>query len=228
MVVFFSWNAAWLVVWVAQHRDPKVVLVFSVHKLYLYVHTLEPEVVLWQALWSCSLAAVVSPAVWYLARFRVARALLCVSAGAVALAGFPVVALLYPSSFFQTLAFEDRFAVGFPWLICELVAVLACALLFSLDKWPVPAITSLVVCALHFGFWSWLTGMHVNIPDEGRRYWSVRALQHGPLWLAFLLSIWFFWAFAVLGFLATLTWGFYLRRFGANRKLAATPGPDGA
>lgn len=204
--LFLSWNLAWMAVWVMHSRAD---LGPPVHTLYTYVHTIEPEVVVAQTAWSCVLGLAVFFLVWVFGRFRLAESSLRILAGVIALAGFPVIALFNPRSFFQSLDFEDRFAVGSPWLICEVTAVLVCALVFYIGKWRLPTAVSILLCALHFGFWSWLTGMHVSPLDEARGYWCVRALHHTPLWPAFLISIWFYWAFPVLGFLAAFTWATY-------------------
>jgi hypothetical protein len=228
MELFFSWNLAWTAIWVLHSgAGTGAFLAFSepIHKLYLYAHTLKPEVVVAQTAWSCVVAVALLLILRALGCFIATESWLRISGGVVALAAFPLTALVYRRFFFQPLAFEDRFAIGIPWLICELAIVLACAFLFYIRKPRLSLAVSIGLSGLHFAFWSWLTGMYVNPVDEARRYWSVRALHHGPLWLAFPISVWFFWGFPVLGFLATVTWAAYTRGQRGKRAFVAVPQP---
>jgi len=192
----FSLNLAWIVVW-----GPRITHKILVHRPL--VRTLEPPTILDQTEWSLFLAAIIFVAVLLLDRFSLVRLSLRTLAGICALAGFPFLALHTPSYFFQTLAYEDRFAIGRGWAFCEVAIVLICALLYYVRRWPVPNAVGVLLLILHFGFWSWLTGTHRNPILEARAY--------GSLTLGFWFSAVFFWGFPVLGFLASLVWGLYVK-----------------
>ena len=192
----FSLNLAWIVVW-----DPRITHKTLVHRPL--VRTLEPPTILDQAEWSLFLAAIIFVILLVLDRFSPVRLSLRTLAGMCALGGFPVLALHTPGYFFQTLAYEDRFAIARGWALCELAIVLICALLYYVRRWPAPNAASVLLLISHFGFWSWLTGTHRNPILEARAY--------GSLTLGFWFSLVFFWGFPVLGFLASLAWGLYVK-----------------
>jgi hypothetical protein len=75
------------------------------------------------------------------------------------------------------------------WLFLELGVAIACAVLYLLARWPFPAWTSILLLALHFGFWGWLL-------LGGLYFWRA------PAELSFPLA----------GFCACLAWGMYVAR----------------
>lgn len=195
-----------MILWV-EHGNSKLTpwLAFSpwVQRLYLRLHPIEPEVVVMQALWSFLLATLIFLVLRILARFSPTSGFLSALAGLIALVGFPLVALRFPALFNQPEPLLDRFAVGFLWLYCEVALSLICGLLYYLRKWPLPAIPTILLLILHFSFWAWLTGEHVNLVAEARSYGSVRP--------AFWIAVIFYWGFPVFGFLSSLIWGLYVR-----------------
>lgn len=168
----FSLNLAWIVVW-----GPRITDKILVHRPV--VRTLEPPTIVDQTEWSLFLAAIIFVAVLLLDRLSLVRLSLRTLAGICALAGFPFLALRTPSFFLQTLAYEDRFAIGRGWAFCEVAIVLICALLYYVRRWPVPNAVGVLLLILRFGFWSWLTGTHrvAVYQHSGRK--SLSAKQNG-------------------------------------------------
>jgi hypothetical protein len=56
---------------------------------------------------------------------------------------------------------------------------------------------------LHFGFWSWLTGISANLIH--------RTLEDLSLDPSFLISTLFYWGFPIFGFVSTLAWAYLVR-----------------
>lgn len=73
-------------------------------------------------------------------------------------------------------------------LSVELCAVVLCAVAYLNDKWPIPAWITVVLLGLHFGYWNWIV-------SGGSYFWR------DPFRLIFPL----------IGFLATLLWGMYVK-----------------
>jgi hypothetical protein len=135
-----------MTVWVARASKNPIVVRLSIPI------PLEGATVLDQVVWTVALTAIVFLFWRFLAQYSLARAFLRTLAGVFALAGFPLVALRFPTLFFQASAFEYRFAIGSSWLFCEIAMVLLCAVLYYLGKWPVPDAVSIVLLVLHFCF----------------------------------------------------------------------------
>ena len=75
------------------------------------------------------------------------------------------------------------------WLFLELVAVVACSVLFFVRQWPFPAWASVALVAVHFVLWGWLlTG--------GIYFWLAPAKLIFPL----------------ASFASCIAWGIYLAR----------------
>jgi len=202
---FFSSNIAWMVIWIERANNRAThFLVFSswVQEFYLRSGLQGPVAVLVQVLWSIILAILIFVLVHLLSRLRMTRILLSTLGGFIALAGFPLIALCFPTTFFQTLAFERRFPLQTPWLLIELTLVTAGGILFYLRKPRVIPAIGIFILILHFGFWSWLTGTHPNPLALAQNYGFIR--------LSFWISLVFYWGFPVIGLLSSLAWGLYV------------------
>jgi hypothetical protein len=81
-----------------------------------------------------------------------------------------------------------------PWLISELILIIACAVLYLLAKWSLPMWSGVLLLALHFGFWGWLA--------LGPFFWRY------PFWVVFPMA----------GFCSSLVWGRYVSDQGPARK----------
>lgn len=72
------------------------------------------------------------------------------------------------------------------WPLLESAAALVCSMLFLYGKWPISRSGSIIILALHWGFWGWRF--------FGPFFWSRPPML----------------AFSVVGFCSTLTWGLYV------------------
>ena len=209
-MLLLSLNFSWITVWIARVGNKELgghfvgpYISALTQRMYRSFPTAEGKTVMEQILASVGLAVLVFLLLYLFKAFRAMRGFLASIGGAVALAGFPVVALCFPLYFLQSVAYERRFEIGSGWLVLEAALVLICGVVYYFQRWPFRSLTSIGLLLVHFGFWSWLTGTHVNLLNEARRYHSV-----GP---AFWVSICFYWGFPALGFLASLAWAFFLR-----------------
>ena len=82
-----------------------------------------------------------------------------------------------------------------PWLVSELILIVACAVLYLLEKWPLPKWSGVVLLALHFGFWGCVA--------LGPYFW------HDPFWVIFPMA----------GFCSSLVWGHYVSHQGYAARL---------
>lgn len=206
----FSLNLVWAVVWVerAKSKLPEGPFVAPfvpalIRRVYRHVGALQGETVWDQIIWSIVLAAFIFLILRLAARFWIAGAFLRSLAGISALAAFPLAALQYPIGFLQAPAFGNPFAIRTPWLAGEVIFILICGSLYYLGKWPIANGLSILLLILHFGLWSWLTGTYVNL--------FVWARAYGRVSLGFWASAAFYWGCPVIGFLASLTWGLYVK-----------------
>ena len=72
------------------------------------------------------------------------------------MAGFVTVAL-YPSFCLRYSSFAGAFPVATPWLVVELVLMVVCVAFHLYRRSPTNAAASILVLAVHFGFWAWVT-----------------------------------------------------------------------
>jgi hypothetical protein len=142
-------------------------------------------------LWALS-AVVVFLCLRILGRFSFTHVFLRTFAGIVALAGFPL-ACVYV---YRSLA----------WTLVEAVAILVCACFYVFRSWPARAWWALLPLVLHSAFWTWAA-------------WDTRTLGHPGfllLWPGYDLT----WLtheypnliYPLLGFLASVVWGLYVRQ----------------
>jgi hypothetical protein len=86
------------------------------------------------------------------------------------------------------------------WLFLELIVAVIFTVLYCLRRMFVHPSVLILFLLLHFGLWSWITGMNV-----------ARSILVGNfLSLSFWLEGFFFWGGTVLGFLAALSSWLYL------------------
>jgi hypothetical protein len=152
-----------------------------------------------------------------LSPFRLTKAFLHTIAGAIVIAGFPLMCLRD----YGFLSFSAR-AARWP-LLVEVLLVLACAAFYLYRRWPVPAPVSILLLALHVALWSWATESYVgwtwlagmfrlaNVPF-GR--WAI--------WWNDALLLIFIVFYPILGFCSSLAWGIYVRQTDEPRQ---TPKP---
>jgi hypothetical protein len=117
-------------------------------------------------------------------RTLLARELLRSVAGIVSLLALPV-SWLYATHLFpvpRTLPNPRD-----PWIFLELVATMACAVFYLFARWPLPGWTGVLLLALHFGFWTWLS-------LGGPYFWRAAADL----------------IFPTVGFFSCLAWGSYV------------------
>jgi len=218
--ICFSFDLAWLTIWSQATRKGTILFWYGdlpfVRYLYRHSGISLPEWVLEQILWSLCLAVVIFIVLRLLALGRLENLFLRIPAGTLAIAGFPVLAVSLPISFFR--GPEPWSPAASHWLFVEIAISLICAFLYYFRKWPVPAGISVLFLVLHFGFWSWLTGAHLSLVAAIRWYGFMRA--------AFWASVIFYWGCPVFGFLASLAWGFYVRFIVHRDPIGSGPAPS--
>ncbi|MGB2635931.1 MAG: hypothetical protein WAM58_18525 [Candidatus Acidiferrum sp.] len=131
-------------------------------------------------------------------------------AGAVALAGFPFVALQqYPFGLIRSSYESEAYHVA---LCLEVAFALICGAIFYLQKPWLPTWLILVIFFVHFGAWGWVTSSYVNAPllistFRGSPYYHSWAWTVGLT----LLSILFNFGFPIIGLLASMLWVGYIK-----------------
>jgi hypothetical protein len=135
------------------------------------------------------------------------RPVLLVSAGIAGVAGYPVL-FLWLRSFYRISQTKTL------WLVLETGAAAVSTVLYLYRRWPLPQLLSLSLLVAHFCFWGWVSYRYVGLLDVIRSYgfWS----------FTFLNWVVLHFAFALPGFLATLSWAKYLSPSGG----AGTDGPN--
>ena len=161
----------------------------------------EPGFVLRQVVYSFALCIPFALVLFLLARVSLAGAYLRVIAGAFAITGFPFYALCVGGPFSGRFILYPGYELE---LTFEAVAVLVCAVLYYLRRWPVPTAASLLLLLLHFNLWAWLTGNHVGpfaLIGAFPAWFKMSALQIG---LRVCIIMMYHNGFPVIGFLSTL------------------------
>ena len=138
-------------------------------------------------LWAMS-AAVLFLCLRMLARFSISDVFLRTFAGIVAVIGFPLAAgYISYLGYLHMLGSIPRALLyayaPYRWLAIEVMAALVCVLLYVFLKWPSKARWGLLLLGLHFAVWTWL-----------------------------VLLGFFSLVYPLLGFLASLAWGLYVRQ----------------
>lgn len=91
------------------------------------------------------------------------------------------------------------------WLFVELAAAVTCSVLYLLSRWPFPRWSSVLLLALHLGFWTWLS-------LGGPYFWRA------PVELIFPL----------VSFCACLAWGLYVARQRSSQLASIIAGTSSA
>jgi hypothetical protein len=169
----FAWPTAYLYFW-----HPHAVALGRIDFLLFY-----SEVFL-------ILASVLFLSLRLIRRFAFSRILLRTIAGAVAVAGFPLVCQYRQN---QRLFLLD----------IELILAAVSFLLWVYRKWPVPAPLNVVLLIVHYSLWSFLSG-EARIVDWR---WPSGILDYA--WLAY----------SALGLAYTLVWAAYLRHSASTEQL---------
>jgi hypothetical protein len=221
--VSFSLNVAWIVVW-HYSRTTEVFWLLSpwVNKFYWRFHTLEPEVVVAQVLWSAVLCFIGFVGLRLLSWFSATEVFLRTIAGSLSVLGLPVAALILGG--FSNPAGEILVGDYYQWfypteayrlaLWVEVLVVFACVVLYYLKPGRVSGWLGSVLLLLHFSLWSWASGSHVSLPGLARAYGSLR--------IAFWISSAYYWGLPVIGFVSSLCWLWYIRPPSVNRQRSPT------
>jgi hypothetical protein len=209
---FFALNVAWPAITYFRWRSHRVwlpilwrPLIPFLEHLSQYSRIAEPRVVLQQLTASVLLAMYILLFLRLVAWFSVTRLLLRTLGGAIALVGFPIFALCFRDMFTGPIyptGSEHVMVIQPTWFYLEIVIVLACGILFLLKRWVVPAVVSIALLVLHFGFWSWVTGSYIRLSLQ------INLVHYGVL--AFLFWSLFSWGFPLFAFLSSLAWGRYV------------------
>ena len=131
-------------------------------------------------------------------RFSFTRFLLRIIAGAIALAGFPLVCVYR----------QGRQGLPSLFLDVEFALAAVCFLLWAYRRWPLSAALSVVLLILHYTLWS-LFGRAPDVTQLGS--WNV--WDHA--WLVF----------PALGLAYTLVWAGYFRHSGPTEQLSSSAAP---
>jgi hypothetical protein len=213
--MLLSLNISWLLVWYERQRNilsriPIVGKLLNSYLWRLYVgsHMTEPQTTLDQVAWSVLVAVCLFLIFHLLGSFAPTTIVLKAVGGAIAVAGLPLSGLLYPLLFLEPYTpdpstLQGQFAVDERWLILEATVALICALLYYFRKWPVPMPVSVLILGLHFGLWAWVSGNYVS-PLVEAKYSAVLSFR-------FWMSTMYYWGATALGFLATASWGAFVR-----------------
>jgi hypothetical protein len=211
---FFSWNLAWLTVWFELWRSSNP-FIFQLgglqmrHRYWLRIsgiHT-EPSGIFEQFFWSIVLGTTILIVFvllkWIWTPGRVFRG----AAGIIAIAGFPLIVLYFlPFSLISSIhiLYEGRFADAFFVLAAiEIGVAIFCAVLYLSQKWPLTTIPTISLLVVHFGLWAWVSGMWIDPMVEIHFYRENI--------VAGVISTTCHFGPPVLGLLASLSWGKYVR-----------------
>lgn len=204
--LLLSLNLSWILIWLNRERERPIIFPSveqSPRLLHIYWQTglTEPPAVLEQVVWSLVLGIFIFALFRMLSLIPATGALLRSVGGALALAAFPL--------FYLTLQRPPLWHLS---LVVALWAELASALIFGvlyyIDRLHLPRSAWVLVLAVHFSIWSWVSSNYLNIFREARFYgfWA----------LGTWISTAFCFGFPMLGFLASLTWGRYVRVVGSQ------------
>jgi len=212
----FSLNLAWVLVWIERAVDRRFGR-YSVHfngfsrfidHLFQRVLIAPSLTVLDQIAWSFLLALILFLSVRLVSRFSTMPIYIGVLIAVVAISASPIASLLLPRVYsIPSAALVNQYYQVFyraelyrGWLFLELIVAVIFTVLYCLRRMFVHPSVLILFLLLHFGLWSWITGMNV-----------ARSILVGNfLSLSFWLEGFFFWGGTVLGFLAALSSWLYL------------------
>jgi hypothetical protein len=214
--VLFSLNLAWVFVWIERAVDRRFGR-YSVHfngfsrfidHLFRRVSIAPSLTILDQIAWSFLLAVILFLFVRLVSRFSSTPIYIGVLTAIVAISASPIASLLLPrvysipsevlvGQYYQWLYRAELYR---GWLFLELIVAVICTVLYCLRRMFVDPSMAILFLLLHFGLWSWITGMNLT-----------RSVLVGNfLSLSFWLEEFFFWGGTVLGFLAALSSWLYV------------------
>lgn len=110
------------------------------------------------------LAAIIFLVVRITTYVRPARSLLLILPGLVSVAAYPLGSLW---SQLHWLRMSNAHAL---WLLLEIIIVVVCTMLYLYRRWPISGRLTLVLLAVHFGFWLWVSGSFGRAVDIARAY----------------------------------------------------------
>lgn len=211
----FSLNLAWIIVWLERVRNKTLggpVLADFVARIYGGAYQLVSPIggstILEQLVWSFGAALIVFVLLRFLSPFAIGNIILRTMAGGLAIAAFPIAALFFGLTYPECCAGPRTFA-----LALELVLVMSCGILFYLKKLFISEPMFILVLALHFISWAWVTSSYVNIPALMT---GLRSSEYYHPWTRTLscatLAMAFNFGFPVIGFVASAMWVRYIRR----------------
>src|SRR6185437_5042762 len=120
---------------------------------------------------------------------------------------FPLIVLYFlPFSLISSIhiLYEGRFADAFFVLAAiEIGVAIFCAVLYLSQKWPLTTIPTISLLVVHFGLWAWVSGMWIDPMVEIHFYRENI--------VAGVISTTCHFGPPVLGLLASLSWGKYVR-----------------
>jgi hypothetical protein len=208
--LLLSLDFAWLIVWTERVRSKALGGYygdFFIKRLYrtLRVDINEGQTVLEQIVWCLGLAVVVFLLLRVLSRFTAVPVALRRWGGVFAVAGFPVVALLFPLGFLEANRLAGVYKVAWA---AEVVIVLTYGFFYSRNRQTSSSLFTVLVF-LHFALWAWATEGYIDLLSFSR------APQHIPSnlhpWLGLWFSMFFHFGAPLISLLAALTWSRYVR-----------------
>lgn len=205
--LWFCINVAWMYVWsIRNSSHSELPLAGDLGRWWS--HTIapmpEPRTVLGQIVGSFVLGLLGLILMRILGRFPIYTAFLRAVPGVVAIVGFPLFALHFRYFYFGGPIQSPRF--GDLDLCCiglEILLALFCGAMHYLGKSKIASPLGVLLLALHFALWAWLTQSYMP--------WRGGGDFIHDFGLSSLIAWSFFdFGFPVIGFMAVLTWGIYV------------------
>jgi len=209
--IFFSLNLTWNWIWTEIVTSKQLGGPIIGHYVITFIRKIpinpsEGVTVLEQFIWSFILTTILFLLVRLFQRLPVTTVILRTFAGVSAFLAFPLAALYSPFTFFTPNELSEPFRIG---LMIETLAALTVGMRYSLPKKWLSFQFLIVIMVAHFALWAWVTSSYMNLFELAR---SVRDVPYLHLWsLGIWASILFHFGSPVIGFLAALTWGRYVK-----------------
>jgi hypothetical protein len=205
--LWFCINVAWMFVWsirISSHSELPLASDLGRWWSRTISPMPEPRTVLGQIVGSFVLGLLGLILMRMLGRFPIYIAFLRAVPGVVAIVGFPLFALNFRDAYFIGPIHFYRFGdLGQYCIGLEILLALVCGAVHYLGKWKIPSPLGVLLLALHFALWAWLTESYMMWRGGG-------AFIHDFGFLSLIAWSFFDCGFPVIGFMAVLTWGIYV------------------
>ena len=155
---------------------------------------------------SLLLATIIFLLMLVLRYFSRLRSFILISAGGVSVAAYPISCLW---SQWHLLRISPAAALG---LLLEILTVVVSAILYLHRRWPIPQRPTIVLLAMHFGLWAWVSG------NFGVALDIARGPSYSGSWTVIFNALFL----PVLGFLASISWAYHTRSTATADTLAMT------